>query len=117
MITVQNAVLERSTGGTPFSAEFHDIYHSEHGGLAQSRHVFLGGNALPERWQGQDAFTILETGFGLGLTFLCAWEAWRADPRRRSRRSRSSRPWRARWSVRGRRRSPASTGCTSTAAT
>jgi len=49
--------------------------------LAQARHVFLAGNALPDRWRGRDAFTILETGFGLGLNFLAAWDALRADPR------------------------------------
>ena len=85
MITVQNAVLSRTSSGVPFSEEFHDIYHSGHGGIAQSRHVFLEGSALPGRWQGRDAFTILETGFGLGLNFLCAWAAWRADPRRPAR--------------------------------
>jgi tRNA 5-methylaminomethyl-2-thiouridine biosynthesis bifunctional protein len=85
MITVPHAVLARTPNGVPFSEEFGDIYHSAHGGPAQSRHVFLGGNGLPGRWRGRDAFTILETGFGIGLNFLCAWEAWRADsgrPRR-----------------------------------
>ena len=52
-----------------------------HGGLAQARHVFLSGNALPERWRDRDAFTILETGFGLGLNFLATWDALRSDPR------------------------------------
>jgi len=82
MISIPAAKLERTNAGTPFSSEFGDIYHSEHGGLAQSRHVFLGGNALPQRWQGRDSFTILETGFGLGLNFLAAWQAWREDPQR-----------------------------------
>ncbi|RPH58546.1 MAG: FAD-dependent oxidoreductase, partial [Burkholderiales bacterium] len=45
-------------------------------------HVFLGGNALPERWRGRDQFVILETGFGLGTNFLATWQAWRADPGR-----------------------------------
>ncbi|HUP97726.1 MAG TPA: bifunctional tRNA (5-methylaminomethyl-2-thiouridine)(34)-methyltransferase MnmD/FAD-dependent 5-carboxymethylaminomethyl-2-thiouridine(34) oxidoreductase MnmC [Usitatibacter sp.] len=82
MITVPNAVLERSASGVAFSSEFQDIYHSSHGGLAQARHVFLRGNGLPERWRGRGAFTILETGFGLGLNFLAAWDAWRTDPQR-----------------------------------
>ena len=84
-ITVPTATLERTPGGTPYSTEFQDIYHSEHGGLAQARHVFVGGNALPDRWQGRDSFTILETGFGLGLNFLATWHAWRADTRRSRR--------------------------------
>ena len=85
MVTLPTAVLGRAADGTPYSADFQDIYHSVHGGPAQSRHVFLGGNALPQRWRGRDSFTILETGFGLGINFLAAWDAWRADgarPRR-----------------------------------
>ena len=85
MIAVPTASLARSGDGTAFSDEFHDVYHSTHGGLAQSRHVFLAGNSLPQRWQGRDAFVILETGFGLGLNFLAAWDAWRADAARPAR--------------------------------
>jgi len=84
-ITVPTATLERTADGTPYSREFEDVYHSAHGGLAQARHVFLGGNALPARWQGRERFVILETGFGLGLNFLATWQAWREDPRRCSR--------------------------------
>jgi tRNA 5-methylaminomethyl-2-thiouridine biosynthesis bifunctional protein len=43
--------------------------------------VFLAGNGLPARWSGRERFVILETGFGLGLNFLAAWEALEADPR------------------------------------
>ncbi|HTZ00319.1 MAG TPA: bifunctional tRNA (5-methylaminomethyl-2-thiouridine)(34)-methyltransferase MnmD/FAD-dependent 5-carboxymethylaminomethyl-2-thiouridine(34) oxidoreductase MnmC [Rhodocyclaceae bacterium] len=68
--------------GTPYSARFEDVYHSSAGGLEQARHVFLAGNGLPEAWRDRDAFVILETGFGLGVNFLAAWQAWRADPRR-----------------------------------
>lgn len=82
MITVPTAVLERSPGGTPYSRQFDDVYHSSQGGLEQARHVFLGGNGLPQRWRGRDAFVILETGFGLGVNFLAAWHAWRGDPER-----------------------------------
>ena len=85
MVTVPTARLERSADGTPFSPEFQDVYHSSHGGLQQARHVFLGGNGLPARWQGRDSFVIVETGFGLGVNFLAAWEAWRADPSRSRR--------------------------------
>src|SRR5687767_3275282 len=80
MVTVPTAQLARAPDGTPFSNEFGDVYHSTQGGLAQSRHVFLAGNGLPGRWQGRDAFVVLETGFGLGLNFLATWHAWRNDP-------------------------------------
>jgi tRNA 5-methylaminomethyl-2-thiouridine biosynthesis bifunctional protein len=69
-------------GTTPYSARYDDIYHSAQGGLEQARHVFLGGNGLPDAWAGRERFVILETGFGLGLNFLATWQAWRNDPQR-----------------------------------
>ena len=71
--------------GTPFSAAYDDVYHSADGGPGQARHVFLQGNALPQRWQGRERFVLLETGFGTGLNFLATWAAWIADPRRGGR--------------------------------
>jgi tRNA 5-methylaminomethyl-2-thiouridine biosynthesis bifunctional protein len=79
------ARLEFNPDGIPFSSAFGDIYHSPHGGPPQARHVFLGGNDLPQRWQGRQRFVILETGFGLGLNFLATWQAWRDDPQRSRR--------------------------------
>ena len=69
----------------PRSAIYDDVFHSADGGPAQARHVFLGGNLLPERWRGTSEFSALETGFGLGLNFLATWAAWRADPQRPQR--------------------------------
>ncbi|HVQ61141.1 MAG TPA: bifunctional tRNA (5-methylaminomethyl-2-thiouridine)(34)-methyltransferase MnmD/FAD-dependent 5-carboxymethylaminomethyl-2-thiouridine(34) oxidoreductase MnmC [Burkholderiales bacterium] len=71
--------------GTPYSPEYRDIYHSADSGPGQAQHVFLGGNELPARWSGTRVFTIVETGFGLGINFLATWSAWRADPKRPER--------------------------------
>ena len=63
--------------GQPFSRRFGDVYFSRAGGLEETRHVFLAGNRLPERFASltSDAtFVIGETGFGTGLNFLCAWQ-------------------------------------------
>ena len=76
---LEAARLTLAADGTPISETYGDIYHSSAGGLAQALHVFLAGNGLPARWQGRDGFTILETGFGLGLNFLATWRAWRDD--------------------------------------
>src|SRR6187549_1503537 len=84
-VCVVPARLARDAAGVAFSPEFQDVYHSRAGGLAQARHVFLGGNGLPERWGHREAFVILETGFGIGLNFLAAWDAWRTDPARPKR--------------------------------
>lgn len=69
----------------PRSALYDDIYHSADGGPAQARHVFLGGNRLPARWRDAREFSVLETGFGLGLNFLATWTAWREDAQRPGR--------------------------------
>ncbi|MCE9659632.1 MAG: bifunctional tRNA (5-methylaminomethyl-2-thiouridine)(34)-methyltransferase MnmD/FAD-dependent 5-carboxymethylaminomethyl-2-thiouridine(34) oxidoreductase MnmC [Burkholderiales bacterium] len=74
--------VERDADGLPRSPDFGDVYHPRQGALAQARHVFLGGNELPARWQGRERFVVLETGFGLGNNFLAAWQAWRDDPGR-----------------------------------
>ncbi len=81
-MTIRPVSLARDASGTPFSPEYGDRYHSREGALAQARHVFLGGNDLPARWRSARAFTVLETGFGLGTNFLATWAAWRADPSR-----------------------------------
>jgi tRNA 5-methylaminomethyl-2-thiouridine biosynthesis bifunctional protein len=79
------AELGFAPDGTPHSGVYGDVYHSAAGGPAQARHVFLAGNGLPERWAGRGLFTVLETGFGLGLNFLATWAAWRDDPLRCAR--------------------------------
>ncbi|MGH8848494.1 MAG: tRNA (5-methylaminomethyl-2-thiouridine)(34)-methyltransferase MnmD, partial [Polaromonas sp.] len=71
-----------TAGGSPYSPRFGDRYRSEFGGLSQAREVFLQGCGLPAAWAGQPQWTILETGFGLGLNFLVTWAAWKADPLR-----------------------------------
>ena len=76
------ATLAFRANGTPYSPHFGDVYHSAVGGPAQAQHVFLQGNGLPGRWQGQPRFTVLETGFGMGINFLATWAAWRSDPAR-----------------------------------
>ncbi|NIF79855.1 bifunctional tRNA (5-methylaminomethyl-2-thiouridine)(34)-methyltransferase MnmD/FAD-dependent 5-carboxymethylaminomethyl-2-thiouridine(34) oxidoreductase MnmC [Paraburkholderia sp. Cy-641] len=76
------AVLAFRDNGNPFSPLYDDIYHSAVGALEQAEYVFLRGNALPGRWQNRRTFTVLETGFGMGINFLVTWAAWRADPSR-----------------------------------
>lgn len=80
--TLSPAVWQEDARGIPCSDRYGDVYHSDAGALAQARHVFLGGNRLPSRWQGCGTFTICETGFGLGQNFLATWQAWRDDPNR-----------------------------------
>lgn len=70
----QKADLEWRDDGVPVSTRFADPYYSITNGLAETRHVFLGGNGLPERFC--EGFHIAELGFGSGLNLLAAWKAW-----------------------------------------
>jgi tRNA 5-methylaminomethyl-2-thiouridine biosynthesis bifunctional protein len=79
---IEPAELAFDGEGTPFSPAYGDVYHSGDSGPGQARHVFVAGNDLPRRWAQARNFTILETGFGLGLNFLATWREWRADPAR-----------------------------------
>jgi len=65
--------------GVPVSAEFDDPYYSRADGLAETRHVFLAGNDLPDRWMGRETFHIAELGFGTGLNFCATWQGWEAS--------------------------------------
>ncbi len=42
----------------------------------------LAAHGLPGRWRARGAFTLLQAGFGAGVEFLAAWQAWRDDPAR-----------------------------------
>ena len=47
--------------GTPFAPNFDDVYFSSENGLAETQHVFLRGNGLPQAWSKRKDFTIVET--------------------------------------------------------
>lgn len=64
----QTAEVEWLEGGAPLSRRFDDPYFSVQDGLAETRHVFLSGNGLPERFTG--GFHVMELGFGTGLNML-----------------------------------------------
>ena len=99
--------VEWTSNGVPKSKVFGDTYRSfasqssendttarslklEDLGLAQSRDVFIQGAKLwrtNPSWHNQEHWTILETGFGLGLNFLSTWDHWlNQDPMSRPKR-------------------------------
>lgn len=71
----QRADLEWRDGDIPVSVQFQDPYFSLENGLNETRHVFLAGNDLPNRFR--EGFHIAELGFGTGLNMLAALIAWR----------------------------------------
>lgn len=83
---LEHAPLSWDEHGQPQSTRFDDVYFSRADGLAETRHVFIEGNRLIDRWQNLSVeagipsagrtFTIAETGFGTGLSFLLAAQLW-----------------------------------------
>lgn len=63
-------------GGAVRSSAFGDVYFNAADGLAESRHVFLGGIGAPALWRDRPHMVIGETGFGTGLNFLATWALW-----------------------------------------
>lgn len=70
----QTADVSWNAEGVPVSNRFDDPYFSLQNGLEETRHVFLKGNHLPERFAA--GFRIAELGFGTGLNFLATVQAW-----------------------------------------
>lgn len=64
--------------GQPYSSQFQDVYFCTENGLAETEYVFLQGNNLSQRFSQleNNSFTIIETGFGTGLNFLCTVRLW-----------------------------------------
>lgn len=52
------------------------MFFSRHGGLAETRYVFLDGNHLAECFASAEQFVIGETGFGSGLNFIATVDCW-----------------------------------------
>lgn len=65
---------DTDTGRVPISDRFDDPYYSLNDGLAETHHVFINGNNLPDRFG--NALRIAELGFGTGLNLLATWDAW-----------------------------------------
>ena len=73
----QTADVTWQSDNVPVSTRFDDPYYSLENGLAETRHVFLSGNGLPERFR--ESFQIAELGFGTGMNFLAAVQMWQAQ--------------------------------------
>ena len=74
--------LEFLGQGALYASQFDDVYFKENG-IEESRHVFIDGvdfekvKLVMETSKGQEKYRIGETGFGTGLNFVLALDAWR----------------------------------------
>ena len=85
---MKKAQLSFTDDGTPCSTEFGDSYFSKGEGVAETEFVFLQQNQLEQRFAQlapQQNFTIAETGFGTGLSFMLAWQLFLQSASKHSR--------------------------------
>lgn len=75
----QSEGLDWRETGVPVSRRFDDPYFSLQGGLEETRHVFLKGSGLPDRFT--EGFRIAELGFGTGLNMLACLMSWASTGR------------------------------------
>lgn len=74
-------VLIWDENGLPHSVNFDDKYFCKENGYEETLYVSCQGNRLSDRFQAlnpsrEGIFTIIETGFGTGLNFCCAWKVF-----------------------------------------
>jgi len=72
-MTITPAQLLWVNDNQPQSILYDDIYFSSDSGLLETKHTFINGNNLPNRFsdiKDKKKITIGETGFGTGLNFL-----------------------------------------------
>lgn len=71
----ENCDGDASQAVLPHSVQYDDIYFAQRG-VEETKHVFLDGNTLSERFSKAQRFSVAETGFGTGLNILSAWKLW-----------------------------------------
>lgn len=65
-------MVKTTKDGSPtlFSERYQQTYHSIHGSLTESNHIFLSETGVKDRLQAGSSTNILEVGLGTGLNFL-----------------------------------------------
>ncbi|WP_028694832.1 bifunctional tRNA (5-methylaminomethyl-2-thiouridine)(34)-methyltransferase MnmD/FAD-dependent 5-carboxymethylaminomethyl-2-thiouridine(34) oxidoreductase MnmC [Pseudomonas cremoricolorata] len=79
--TLPYAQLDWDDQGRPYSRRYDDVYFSRTEGTLETHYVFIEGNRLEQRFaalKGHESLLIGETGFGTGMNFYCAWQAFAA---------------------------------------
>jgi tRNA U34 5-methylaminomethyl-2-thiouridine-forming methyltransferase MnmC len=68
-------VLVTGDGSPTFHSErFGEAFHSGHGAVSESLHVFVGASGVRDRLEANLPVSVLEVGFGLGLNFALTAE-------------------------------------------
>ncbi len=66
-----NQIVKTNDGSyTLFSEKYNQTYHSRHGAISESEHVFLKASGFNDLLHRQKQISILEIGFGCALNFI-----------------------------------------------
>ena len=77
---MKNTIFQTSDGSKSIlSGKFGEAYHSRHGALQESLHVFIS-NGLKYKYLSDKKIAILEMGFGTGLNAALTWEFAERNP-------------------------------------
>ena len=74
MMSTPEILLTGDGYPTLYSAHFNEIYHSRHGSITESKHVFIQNGLEAKLAEGQKKITIGELGLGTGLNAALAFQ-------------------------------------------
>ena len=70
----RKVIVTNDGSSTLYVAELDEHYHSIHGAVQESRHVFIESGLKEVLKTGQNQISVLEMGFGTGLNFMLSIE-------------------------------------------
>lgn len=69
----RESILTEDGSSSLYVPQFHQSYHSVHGAMQESEHIFIHAGLQCERLTGMQKLNVFEMGFGTGLNALLTW--------------------------------------------
>ncbi len=69
----RKSILTEDGSSSLYAPQFHQSYHSVHGAMQESEHIFIHAGLQCEQLANVSAINIFEMGFGTGLNALLTW--------------------------------------------
>lgn len=68
------SIITADGSSSILNSELNEPYHSKHGAVAESRHVFIANGLAPRAETSEQVLKIFELGFGTGLNAILSYE-------------------------------------------
>lgn len=69
----RESILTEDGSCSLYAPQFHQSYHSVHGAMQESEHIYIRAGLQCEQLANEPAINIFEMGFGTGLNALLTW--------------------------------------------